>query len=97
MFTAAEAAEPTMASERREGESMPQIIVTADRGSSLGEGVVTLRERVSVEDFESRHFADRLVERIGWAVGDAHEVERVGPPETSEPESDETVSAPSPT
>ena len=54
---------------------MPQIIVTADR-SDRGEGVVMLRERVSVADFESRHFAAQLIERLGWAVGDAHEAEQ---------------------
>jgi hypothetical protein len=57
---------------------MPQIIVTADRGAAFGEGAVTLRERVSVADFESEHFATQLVERLGWAVGDADEAERVG-------------------
>jgi len=56
---------------------MPQIIVTADRAAAFGEGAVTLRERVSVADFESEHFAAQLVERLGWAVGDAHEAERV--------------------
>ena len=56
---------------------MPQIIVTAERGAAFGEGAVTLRERVSVEDFESEHFATQLVERLGWAVGDADEAERV--------------------
>jgi hypothetical protein len=56
---------------------MPQIIVTADRAAAFGEGAVTLRERVSVADFESEHFAAQLVERLGWAVGDADEVERV--------------------
>jgi hypothetical protein len=56
---------------------VPQIIVTADRGAAFGEGAVTLRERVSVADFESEHFATQLVERLGWAVGDADEVERI--------------------
>jgi hypothetical protein len=56
---------------------VPQIIVTADRGAAFGEGAVTLRERVSVADFESEHFANQLVERLGWAVGDADEVERI--------------------
>ena len=51
---------------------MPQITVTADRG----EGTVTWRERINASDFESKHFANHLVERIGWAVDDAHEVER---------------------
>ncbi|MEA2197490.1 MAG: hypothetical protein QOJ25_1541 [Solirubrobacteraceae bacterium] len=35
-----------------------------------------LRERVSLADLESDHFATQLVERLGWAVGDAHEVEQ---------------------
>jgi hypothetical protein len=56
---------------------VPQIIVTADRGAAFGEGPVMLRERVSLADFESEHFATQLVERLGWAVGDADEVERV--------------------
>lgn len=51
---------------------MPHIIVTADQG----EGAVMLRERVSVADFESEHFAAQLVERLGWAVGDADQAER---------------------
>lgn len=51
---------------------MPQIIVTAARGS---EEAVMLCERVSVTDFESDHFARQLVERLGWAVSDAHEAE----------------------
>jgi hypothetical protein len=54
---------------------MPQIIVTTDRSSDRGEGSVLLRERVSQADFESDHFQAQLVERIGWAVGDASEVE----------------------
>ncbi len=59
---------------------MPQIIVTADHGAAFGEGAVTFRERVSMADFESDHFAMQLVERLGWAVGDADQVERVGEP-----------------
>jgi hypothetical protein len=33
-------------------------------------------ERVTVSDFESQHFQSQLVERLGWAVGDATDVER---------------------
>lgn len=55
---------------------MPEIIVTAGRASASGESAVLLRERVNVSDFESRHFASLLVQRLGWAVGDADEVER---------------------
>jgi hypothetical protein len=55
---------------------MPQIIVTAKPpGAESGEAVM-LRERVTVADFESRHFADQLVERLGWAVSDADNVEQ---------------------
>lgn len=53
---------------------MPQIIVIADGPADGGETPVMFRERVSVSDFESRHFANQLVERIGWAVGDADEL-----------------------
>ncbi|HTX12245.1 MAG TPA: hypothetical protein VME22_26750 [Solirubrobacteraceae bacterium] len=59
---------------------MPQIIVAADRGAAFGEGAVTFRETVNVADFESQHFATQLVERIGWAVEDADQVERVSAP-----------------
>ena len=54
---------------------MPEIIVTADRGADFGDGAVTHRERVNVADFESRHFAAQLVERLGWAVEDAAQAE----------------------
>ena len=81
---------------------MPQIIVTADRGAAFGQGAVTHRERVSVADFESEHFASQLVERLGWAVGDADEVERVGepiaaPPDPSDAPSEPIDAAPEPT
>lgn len=55
---------------------MPQIIVLADAARHQGEEAVMLRERVSLADLESDHFAAQLVERLGWAVGDAHEVEQ---------------------
>jgi hypothetical protein len=55
---------------------MPQIIVMADRVSEDAEPPILFRERVSVSDFESDHFAAQLVERLGWAVGDADEVNR---------------------
>jgi hypothetical protein len=54
---------------------VPHITVTANRSSDRGNGPVMLRERVSVADFESDHFAAQLVERLGWAVSDADEVE----------------------
>ena len=76
---------------------MPQIIVAADGEAAFGEGAVTHRERVTVADFESKHFATQLVERLGWAVEDAHQVERHDDPaaDAGNPESvrDETLIA----
>jgi hypothetical protein len=34
------------------------------------------RERISSADLESAHFSGQLVERVGWAVRDANELER---------------------
>jgi hypothetical protein len=50
-------------------------MVMADRSSDREDGPVMLRERVSVADFESDHFSQQLVERLGWAVVDADQVE----------------------
>ena len=55
---------------------MPQILVTAGPTDQQGAGTVMLRERVSSADFESEWFAANLVERLGWAVVDATEVEQ---------------------
>ncbi|HLY49556.1 MAG TPA: hypothetical protein VKR21_10200 [Solirubrobacteraceae bacterium] len=55
---------------------MPQIIVTAEDAGDLTEGTVMLRERINASDFESDRFAANLVERLGWAVTDAAELER---------------------
>jgi hypothetical protein len=53
---------------------MPQIIVTADKSAEDAEAPIMFRERVSVSDFDSPHFAAQLVERLGWAVGDADDL-----------------------
>ena len=58
---------------------MPQIIVTASHGDD--DSAVMLQERITSSDFESETFAARLVERLGWAVDDAHAVEQAGPDE----------------
>jgi len=59
----------------RKEEQMPQILVTADRPDEDGAAVL-LRERISTLDLESDHFSARLLERLGWALVDADEVER---------------------
>jgi hypothetical protein len=52
---------------------MPQILVLAD--APQGSGEVVYRERVARSSLESEHFAGQLLERVGWAVGDADELE----------------------
>ena len=55
---------------------MPQIIVTADPATDRESDPVMWQERINVADFESDHFGAQLVERLGWAVSDADDVER---------------------
>jgi hypothetical protein len=77
MFTGAEARAGNLSEEPiSTGGNMPQIIVIADSPAEDGDPPIMFRERVSVSDFESQHFATQLVERLGWAVGDADEAER---------------------
>jgi hypothetical protein len=52
---------------------MPQILVVAD--SPEAADTVVYRERIVSTDLESDHFSGQLVERVGWAVVDANELE----------------------
>jgi hypothetical protein len=80
MFTNNQGGHATLKGQPTERRArMPHITVTANRSSDRGGGAVLLRERVSVDDFESDHFAAQLVERLGWAVSDADEVESAVP------------------
>jgi hypothetical protein len=54
---------------------MPQIVVVTDSPTEDGAKVV-YRERISSSDLESDHFSGQLVQRVGWAVRDANELER---------------------
>src|SRR5262245_55061428 len=74
------------------GGTMPQILVATDTWED-GERAVVYRERIAPSDLESDHFSGQLVERVGWAVQDADEIEqkaeRTGrdrPPARREPE-----------
>ena len=44
--------------------------------STEHEGAITLDERVTSADMRSGHHADQLIERVGWAVHDADDVEQ---------------------
>lgn len=68
------AARLVLAARRR--SRLPQVIVTADRCGGDLDSAVTLREWVSLADFDSEHFVAQLVERLAWAVGDAQGSDR---------------------
>jgi hypothetical protein len=54
---------------------MPRIIVMSEP-STEREGAITLDERVTSTNLRSGHDSAQLIERVGWAVHDADEVER---------------------
>jgi hypothetical protein len=60
---------------------MPRIIVTADPGEKLGmlpqQTPVLLDERVDTIHLSDEHAAQQLIERVGWAVADAEDAERL--------------------
>ena len=51
---------------------MPRIIVMADSATDT----VMFSERIGVADLDSKHFRAQLLERLSWAVGDAHAAEQ---------------------
>jgi hypothetical protein len=44
--------------------------------AEVSASTVVYRERISIVDLRSDHFSGQLVERVGWAVGDASKLER---------------------
>jgi len=53
---------------------MPQLLISTDRHGEDA-GTVVYRERINLSDLESDHFSHQLVERVGWALSDADELE----------------------
>jgi hypothetical protein len=53
---------------------MPQILVVTDQDQV--DSTIVYRERVSTSDLDSDHFSGQLVERVGWAMLDAEEMEQ---------------------
>jgi hypothetical protein len=58
---------------------VPQILVLTNPHADKEE-VVLLRERIAPLDLESDHFSARLIERVGWAVVDADDLEHTPQP-----------------
>jgi hypothetical protein len=55
---------------------MPRILVTAERSGQPPDPPVLLDEKVLADHLSDGSAAAQLIERIGWAVSDAEEVER---------------------
>jgi hypothetical protein len=55
---------------------MPLIIVLAECGHDAHKEVV-MQERVVPAHLEGERSAAQLVERLGWAIVDAHDLERL--------------------
>jgi hypothetical protein len=57
---------------------MPRIMVTTG-GSTRPDRPVLLDEWVYPQHLQDEHSAEQLIERIGWAVNDAEDLERRQP------------------
>ena len=55
---------------------MPRIVVLAKLEGGLEEQVFT--EHVRASELESKYFVGQMVERLGWGLADAHELEDGG-------------------
>lgn len=53
---------------------MAQILVLAETPQDSNDAIV-YRERIAPTDLESDHFSGQLIERVGWAVLDADQLE----------------------
>jgi hypothetical protein len=53
---------------------VPQILIVTETPDETASTVV-YRERVAPTDLESDHFSGQLVERVGWALLDADQIE----------------------
>jgi hypothetical protein len=54
---------------------MPQIVITTD-GPGEDTGTEVHRERINSADVETETASHLLVERIGWALSDADQIEK---------------------
>jgi hypothetical protein len=57
---------------------VPTIIVLSNESADQ-DSTVVLSENIQPEHLTSDHHAAQLIERVGWAVTDAKEVEDGGP------------------
>jgi hypothetical protein len=55
---------------------VPRIIVTSDTAEQRDSAPVLLDEHVDFVNLCEDHRAEQLIERLGWALADAEDVER---------------------
>jgi hypothetical protein len=55
---------------------MPRVIVTTDQ-AQRGDATVLLDEQVHRVHLSTDHSAMQFIERLGWAINDAEDAERV--------------------
>ncbi|HXA55029.1 MAG TPA: hypothetical protein VNV37_09180 [Solirubrobacteraceae bacterium] len=55
---------------------MPRVLVTTDRAERPSAKVL-LDEHVQAVHLSSGHSATQFIERLGWAISDAEEIEHV--------------------
>jgi hypothetical protein len=56
---------------------VPTIIVLSNPSADQ-DSTVVLSENIQPEHMASKHHATQLIERVGWAVTDAKDVEDIG-------------------
>jgi hypothetical protein len=56
---------------------VPTIIILSNRNAAQ-DSTVVLSENIQPEHLSSKHHADQLIERVGWAVTEAKEAEGTG-------------------
>jgi len=55
---------------------MPRVIVITEHRSTGDQGAVLLDEQVHSIHLDTEHSAGQFIQRLGWAISDAEEVER---------------------
>jgi hypothetical protein len=60
----------------RKEQLVPRIIVTSETGEQRLPAPVLLDERVDFVNLCEDHGAEELIERLGWALSEADDVER---------------------
>ena len=72
-FTCAEGWRATLATDNREENEMPRILIVTDAGDAAE---VVYSERLVPAHLQTEHAGRLLVERLAWAVEDAGRAER---------------------